>query len=1627
MASSDERGLKRFSGDDADDAGKQLRKFRNWAEAKMVTMKDLSDKQKGPWIYTLLDGRALEAVEHLTLTDLVKEDGAATLWNLLTARFPEKESEDQMGEALGEVFALCAKDGETMQQWSSRVHEVFQKCVRKAKVQFPSAAQGWITLNCAGLSEEQKAIVKAKTQGKLEIEVVTAALRSCFPQYKASANRARRPVNTYLVDPDLAAGPEDTVEETDDFKDVEAFLADHGFNEAKEEAEVFQEEEEAAEALAVTWKERRKEISKLQQKRGFGKSAEQAKRSFRVEIEELKKRTRCNRCHRFGHWARECKANLGSREGHATSSTTSAVSSSTHDAHLAEPEFAFVGAAEVMNADVPDAPKDYAENLGAGLVSSPGFGVVDSGCGRTLIGRETLSTLSTMLSSRVDKKPEVYESTSVFRFGNGATETSAQAVRIPVGISQKLGLIDAAIIDGKAPLLLGRPTLERLNVVLNFRQLLINVLDFPAESQAAREVKQQECRNDSQTAVAELFCSPCFAEKAFVEAVWTHVAGEDEHAPAPAQQEPSPEQLRKVDQALKKLHANLGQKVPCVNIVDYASSLQVMVPLFKRETGELIRSVVRDRWVSWAGPPKVLVLDPARPNLGEVLGEFCNNQGIAVEQTATGSHWQLGKVERHGGWFQNILQRVLDDVRPTSEEEYLTCIVQTQSAKNSLLTEAGASPYQYVFGRNPRIPTDLLQDTPHLAASDAVAADPSCRQAHVVRQTARRAVLECQDDRALRAALRARPRVHREFQSGDWVYYWRTQKSLDGTRIEGGRWYGAAMVLGRVGRNLVVAHKRSIMRCSPEQLRPATDEESTVAVFPDNELLGIRVLLEKGQFPRSQFIDLVGQPEAPNPIESDSNPAAADSGHAMSAGQLFEGRHEAQIPANRSETRAEPQQLSVGPPPNDPNPKDTSLEGYGPVRRVPHKSKPYPVHRRPVEEHPEDFLEMMQEVVPRLLQELPPPSLSSEPSQSSGNVPEARAGPDERSPRGESTKREASREPGDVPVASRPRHHSIDEDLFVEGYDLGHLHSSSVECLLAAFMQKRMQKEIPAFGNPQELQLKVDAAKSLEWETIQGKTAMRVWKGAKAKEIRRRFPNRFMGSRFVITNKVDEDGERVKARLCLQGHLDPDFHQKIASGDCHSPTLSGLGRALLLQLLVSNHWVMNLGDIKGAFLEAGPLPERYRPLYAEQPEGGIPGLDPQDVLEVTGNMYGANNAPQEWYRAFDAEARAVGFQRSSFDSCLYFFRSTSGSLAGALGAHVDDTMTGGEGPEYRRAIEKLKARFPYRKWRVGNGEFCGVVYSQDQATFEITFQQKEYARHLRPIALSKERRKDREALATPKEVAALRAVNGAANWLSGQSRPDLAVQTSFSQQSFPEPRVKDLLAANQLVQRAKQHAEVSITVRDIALDQLAIAFHSDAGFANAGANGTQAGYLLAFVHRRLDRDQESNWSPFCWKSYKMARVVASTLAGEAQAFASASGLAEWVSLMTYEAVHGAIDLRESASMLGKVPIIGITDCKSLYDAVHSPSSPSKVDDKRVAIDLAIIKQCVERTNLSVRWCPTELMLADALTKDQADPADLLRAALSGGCYQLSSEASVLAQKKRVREARQRLWQQVKDT
>ena len=206
---------------------------------------------------------------------------------------------------------------------------------------------------------------------------------------------------------------------------------------------------------------------------------------------------------------------------------------------------------------------------------------------------------------------------------------------------------------------------------------------------------------------------------------------------------------------------------------------------------------------------------------------------------------------------------------------------------------------------------------------------------------------------------------------------------------------------------------------------------------------------------------------------------------------------------------------------------------------------------------------------------------------------------------------------------------------------------------------------------------------------------------------------RGQGSEFLDRGCVLEHQIRFAKRiLCdrcsssYDGHLYPDLSSKAQESMLLSSTLSQMGRMVLFQLLSSHKWLLQLGDIKGAFLEAGPLDPRYRPLYARLHAGGLPGaMEDQPVeVEVLGNVYGQNDAPSSWYIVFDDEVQTAGFIRSRFDSCLYYLRNGSNQLVGILGSHEDDTVTGGHGPEYEKALAYVRHRFPYRKCRTSEGE-----------------------------------------------------------------------------------------------------------------------------------------------------------------------------------------------------------------------------------------------------------------------------------------------------------------------------------
>ena len=214
------------------------------------------------------------------------------------------------------------------------------------------------------------------------------------------------------------------------------------------------------------------------------------------------------------------------------------------------------------------------------------------------------------------------------------------------------------------------------------------------------------------------------------------------------------------------------------------------------------------------------------------------------------------------------------------------------------------------------------------------------------------------------------------------------------------------------------------------------------------------------------------------------------------------------------------------------------------------------------------------------------------------------------------------------------------------------------------------------------------------------------------------------------------------------------------------------------------------------------------------------------------------------------------------------------------------------------------------------------------------------------------------------------------------------------------------MEANNVIRRAKQFADLEITFEPIPIDQLRLCCHSDAAWANLG-NHTQAGYIIGFITSDLDIGKETTWTPAVWKSFRLSRAVGSTLAAEAQAMVAATGTLEWMSLLLAEAVEGIGDIREfSQHLKTRTPVV-VTDCKSLYDHLVAVSSPTSVEDRRTSIDIVILRQSISRLGASIRWVPTNRMLADSLTKSAGDPTDLLRACIRNHLYQISSEEVVL--------------------
>ena len=184
---------------------------------------------------------------------------------------------------------------------------------------------------------------------------------------------------------------------------------------------------------------------------------------------------------------------------------------------------------------------------------------------------------------------------------------------------------------------------------------------------------------------------------------------------------------------------------------------------------------------------------------------------------------------------------------------------------------------------------------------------------------------------------------------------------------------------------------------------------------------------------------------------------------------------------------------------------------------------------------------------------------------------------------------------------------------------------------------------------------------------------------------------------------------------------------------------------------------------------------------------------------------------------------------------------------------------------------------------------------------------------------------------------------------------------------------------NKCIKRVKnENVSVTFPKLNLSIKDWKLIVYGDGAFANLPDRTLSSGGHIVFLV-----DSESRSCPLRWSVNKIQRIVRSSLASEA--------------LTLEESIEDGLFIKELLCELFReeareIKLQSVTDNKSLKNAVYSTSM---VKNKLLRINIAAIKQAMEKYKVLIDWQPGNMMIADALSKRQSDKKFLIQAVSSG--------------------------------
>ncbi|CAF2215336.1 unnamed protein product [Rotaria magnacalcarata] len=322
--------------------------------------------------------------------------------------------------------------------------------------------------------------------------------------------------------------------------------------------------------------------------------------------------------------------------------------------------------------------------------------------------------------------------------------------------------------------------------------------------------------------------------------------------------------------------------------------------------------------------------------------------------------------------------------------------------------------------------------------------------------------------------------------------------------------------------------------------------------------------------------------------------------------------------------------------------------------------------------------------------------------------------------------------------------------------------------------------------------------------------------------------------RWVCTKKINKGVSCIKARLVARG-FEEEYLTNIRKD---SPTCSREGFRIVLSIMISRGWTCNSMDVKTAFLQGKGFD---RDVFLKPPcEANCGG----SVWKLLTCVYGLSDASRIWYLKVKDTLTTVGVECCQFDPAIFKWYK-DGDLQGIISTHVDDFCWGGTDLFVEKVISVIRETFDIGKEEASIFKYVGL--NLDQKENNIDIDQKAYISDIQPITIGKGRLLRHKDSLNQEEVHRLRVLMGQMNWVTGQTRPDMAYEVCALSTTIGSATIGDIVHANKILNILKT-VKVSLQFPDLGeFQHWKIVCFSDASYANLPDGSSQGGYLVFLV------------------------------------------------------------------------------------------------------------------------------------------------------------------------------------